>query len=218
MAPPRSRLFCCSGVRGAPPRPPPRPAAAGCIQNPVGDELHAARLVAVHRRLARRSSVRHLQDIHGQHRLNHDVGVRVLRQRRDSRCRTIGRRPCKAFRWREAPGSACADPDRAAASRVSAASSAPSPSSVHSAWKRASRFFEVAHQRLQRRHDRLVLLQHEQLLRRVAPPAVGMRQMRDQLRRRFVQHARPRPVARDAVVGQPPDPAVPGRPCPADTA
>ena len=55
--------------------------AARRIQNPVGDELHAARLVAVHHRLQRRRGVGNLQNVHRQHRLNHDVDVLVLRQR-----------------------------------------------------------------------------------------------------------------------------------------
>ena len=43
---------------------------------------------------------------------------------------------------------------------------------------------------LERRDDRLVLLQDQQPLRRVAPPAVGMRQMRDELRGCFAIHPR----------------------------
>ena len=64
--------------------------------------------------------------------------------------------------------------------------------------------------------DRLVLLEDEELLRRVAPPAVRMTEMPDQLRRRLVVHARRdavaaqrvRSVRLDAVVDQPPDAAL----------
>ena len=70
--------------------------------------------------------------------------------------------------------------------------------------------------RKQQGHDRLVLLQHEQLLRRVAPPAVRMAQVRHELRRRLVVHPRQdaiayepvRSIRLDAVVDQPPDAAL----------
>ena len=98
--------------------------------------------------------------------------------------------------------------------RASVASRAPSPSRVHSAWKRASRLEEPRH-RLQRGHDRFVLLEDEQLLRRVAPPAVRMVQMPDELRGGLVVHPRHGLVAidgvgaaLDAVVHEPPDAAV----------
>ena len=47
------------------------------------------------------------------------------------------------------------------------------------------------------------------MLRGVAPPAIGMRQPCDELRRRLVEQARPRRVARHAVVAHAPDPALP---------
>ena len=59
-----------------------------------------------------------------------------------------------------------------------------------------------------RRRDRLVLFQDEKLLRGVAPPAVRMAQMSDELGRRFVQHPWLSRVAWHAVVAQAPDAAV----------
>ena len=86
-------------------------------------------------------------------------------------------------------------------SRVSTASSVPKPSSVQSAWKRASRLPDVPDDRLQAQASTgPVLLENDQLLRRVAPPAVGVRQMPDELCRRLVEHSRTRAIARDAVV------------------
>ena len=55
----------------------------------------------------------------------------------------------------------------------------------------------AAHQILERRHDRLVLLEDEQPLRGVAPPPVRMRQVRDELGRRLAEHARLRAVRLD---------------------
>ena len=63
-------------------------------------------------------------------------------------------------------------------------------------------------QRLQRRHHRLVLLQHQQLLRGVAPPAVRIAEVRHQLRRGLAEHLRRRRAPSHAIVGQPPDAAV----------
>ena len=174
----------------------PRPAFGGRIEDRVGDELDAARLVGVRSSLDRGRRVGHLQRVERQHRLNARRRRRVLRQR----AVVVGERPvaapCRASRWRESPGSASADSGPSSAARTSAASSAPSPSSVQSAWNRASRFGELRATLLQRRHDRLVLLEHEQLLRGVAPPAVRMAEVRDQLRRRLVQHPRLGAVAR----------------------
>ena len=93
-----------------------------------------------------------------------------------------------------------------------------------------------AHHLLQRGHDRLVLFQDEQPLRRVAPPAVRVREVRHELRRRLGVHPRRRERRRDrrdrrlpdvrvggrdgraAVVAQPPDATVATRPCPVGTA
>ena len=58
------------------------------------------------------------------------------------------------------------------------------------------------------RDDGTVLLQHEQLLRRVSPPSVRVVQVGYQLRRRLVQHSRLRAIARDPVERQPPDASV----------
>ena len=60
----------------------------------------------------------------------------------------------------------------------------------------------------ERRNDRRVLLEDEQLLRGVTPPSIRVAEVRDQLRCRLVQHPRPRAIAVDAVVCQAPDAAV----------
>ena len=59
---------------------------------------------------------------------------------------------------------------------------------------------------LQRGDDGLVAAQDEQLLRRVAPPAVGMVEVGDELRRRLVEHVRLR-AGLEVLVDQPPDAA-----------
>ena len=98
--------------------------------------------------------------------------------------------------------------------RTSTGSSAPRPSIVHSAWIRSEQTRGRGRQRLQRGHHRFVLLEDEQLLRGVAPPAVRMGEMRHQLRGSLGVHARDRLVARDpvtgfhAVVDEAPDPPV----------
>ena len=43
---------------------------------------------------------------------------------------------------------------------------------------------------IERRHDRLVALEHEELLSRIAPPAVGVRKIGDQLGWGLIQHMR----------------------------
>src|SRR5262249_52683152 len=54
---------------------------------------------------------------------------------------------------------------------------------------------------------RLILAQYQQTLGSVAPPAVGMLQMAHQLRRRFIEHARPGAAGLAALMTKPPDSA-----------
>ena len=217
MVPPRSRLFCCSGV-SAPPRPPrsaPRPRT---FSDPFGDELHAARRVVPALTPDQRS--RHPAPS-GRACVSIAWMTTSTSLSRSQRA-IVGRRrtcrpPCRASRWRGAPGCASADPRRAGPRASAPRRARPSPSSVQSAWNRASWILRRPNHRLERRRDRPVLLQDQQLLRRVAPPAVRMRQMRDELGRRFVEHAR---AACDRARCRRRSGARRGRarsPCPADT-
>jgi hypothetical protein len=64
------------------------------------------------------------------------------------------------------------------------------PAKVQTAWTRVRGVGRTYRQLLQRRNRRLVGTLHQQLLGSVAPPAIGVRQMRHQLCRRLVDHVR----------------------------
>ena len=87
---------------------------------------------------------------------------------------------------------------RSARSTV-AASSAPSPSSVHERVQPRPRIAGAGGQRGQRRRDRAIAALDEQPLRGVAPPAVRMLEHRDQIGRRLRRERRTRPASRRLV-------------------
>ena len=200
----RSTLRCRSGRRdrrGAAPRIERRPAAPAVrrrIKDGVRDDLHAARRVRVHGGLDRRRRVRDAPTVHRQHRLDRDIGVGVLRQRARSRRRRIDRRPCRGSRSRGSPGSACGvrDPPSSGAPEAPRARRGPRASRAHESPEDVRTMSSPSREGW---HHGRVLLEHEQLLGGVAPPAVRMRQMGDELGRRLVVHARhariaPQPV------------------------
>ena len=80
-------------------------------------------------------------------------GSAVLRHRPVVGGERLVASPCRASRWRGSPGSGSADRDSSSARARSAASSESSPSSVHSAWMRASWFACAARHRPQRAGD-----------------------------------------------------------------
>ena len=101
----------------------------------LADERHALRLARGLRRLDHIRCVRQLEEIRGQHRLDDDVLVGILRQRPVVVRQAICRRPCRASRSRESPARASAGSCPSSPRARVPASSAPSPSSVHIAWK-----------------------------------------------------------------------------------
>ena len=202
-------IVVSSGVKGAgPPRPPPRPKPRRRVQDLLADFLHSTGACSTRGGLDDRLQIGKVEQLRRQHRLDDDVGVAILGGGAIVRREAIDRRPCTASRSRESPGSricgsasfiSCADERR-----VERAEPFERPQRVNAGEliRPTTAPFSEA---LQRRDDRLVLLQDEELLRGVAPPAVRMAQMSDELRRRFVQHPWLSRVASHAVVAQPPD-------------
>ena len=146
--------------------------------------------------------------MHGQHRLDHDVDVPVRRQRaivaveRPVTCLV----ECFAGAQRlDAHARIRVAQDLTRQRSVQGAQPFECPQGVEP----GEQIRPSPHDRLKRRRDRRVPSQHQQLLRRVAPPPIGMREVRDELSGRFIQHPRTRSIARHPVVRQPPDATVP---------
>ena len=188
-------------------------AAAGRrIQDRRGDDLHAPRLIALHGRLDRGRGIGNLPAIQRQHRLNHDVDARVLRQGPV----IVGQRSLAGLVERFAGANRLDAHPRFGIfhllphqRRAERAESFERPQRVEA----REQVRRGPDDRLQRGDDGLVLLEDQELLRRVAPPAVGMAEMPHELCRGLVVHPRhdsiaPQPVGSirlDAVVDQSPD-------------
>ena len=161
------------------------PLHAGGLKHLLADQLHAATLARVDRRSNERRSVGHALQVERQHRLDHDVRIGVLDHRAIVSARTICRRPCTATRSRESPECESAASGLFIRSRASARVERSEAFERPDARECARADCRRLRHRPESGHDRLVLPQDEQLLRRVAPPAIRMIEMRHQLRRRL---------------------------------
>jgi hypothetical protein len=142
----------------------------------VANQLHAARLVRGLRVLDDGRDVRRLEEMQREHRLDHHVGVGIL----GGRAIVVDERALPGLVERLA-GADRLDPHLririlqalAHQPEVERAETLERPQRVNPSEQVAGRRPDHL---LQRGHHRPVLLQDQQLLRGVAPPAIGMRQ------------------------------------------
>ncbi len=174
------------------------------VQHGVSHELNAFGLVAVQRRLHDRLAIGYLHGVDREQRLDHDVSVGAFGHRR-----VVGSQRLLAGLVQRLADAQRLDADlrigvlhqSANQRRIGRAEAFEGPHGVDAGELVVSRL----RHRLQRGDHRRVLLQDQQLLRGVAPPAVGILQVFGQLRRRLVQHFRLLRAPAQAFIGEAPD-------------